>query len=155
MPKKAPFSLAQYEKLQAVTKRRNKTFKTQKEHALALGITQQSLSNLIGGTYRPGISVAEHIAELEGVDLETLVGDFERPTPEPPAVGRKGSKVGELLYPNLNACVTYHSSNGKLWAAWVVAAAQSGYFGILDVSSAEWFERLNKLEADMQGVRPR
>ena len=41
MPKKAPFSLAQYEKLQAVTKKRNKTFETQKEHAAALGISQQ------------------------------------------------------------------------------------------------------------------
>lgn len=148
MPRPVPLSLAQYEKLQAVTKRRAKHFETKKEHALALGITQQSLSNLIKGTYRPGLKVADGIAELEGVTLEHLVGEFHRPAPAP---GKVSTKTGDR-FPGLTACIVYHAPK-KTWPDWVIGAARGGYFGPADTSPHEWLERLDQLEATLLKVR--
>ena len=83
---KAAFNEEQQEILHATAKRVWKLKfqaenKTQEEFALALGLSQQSVSALLKGTYRPGLVPARAIANLDGKTLEQLVGDFGHVVP--------------------------------------------------------------------------
>lgn len=101
--------------------------------ALALGLSQTSVSALLKGLYPPGAQVAEEIATLAGFDsLEDMVGPYYM----------KRERAEEEL-PNLQKCLDFYGT--ERWKPWVVAMAKSGYFPD-DVSPKEWEGRLDTLE---------
>lgn len=117
-----------------------KTFKNQTEMALALDMTQPSLSNLADGKWTPGLSTAEHIASLEKMTLEELIGPYSVEG----APGAK-SKPTALRLDSLEVCVRFYEGK-KTWSPWTVAAARAGFFGPVDVPPPQWAERLDMLE---------
>lgn len=123
--------------------------------ALALGITQQSVSNLLKGTYNPGWKVATNIANLDGQTLDQLLSHIESP-PEELAIADTNTRIfGPLplsALPNLKKCVDYHEDEGR-WAPWTIAAAQAGFFGEKDFPTKEWENRLDRLQAVMEKGR--
>lgn len=153
MPAKPVFTEDQYEILQAAAKRVWRTKfqaedKTQKDMALALGVSQQSVSNLLKGTYRPGLKVATEIATLDGKELEDLIGDFAQPTmTATPAHGQAGGS-----FTNLDICIQFHSST-KHWSSWTIAAARAGFFGNADFAAPEWAGKLDLLEKALERTR--
>lgn len=118
MPAQRPFTPSQYVTLREVVVRHKKK-KTQADLAKSLELTQPSLSKLLSGEYRPGIPIARHIADLEGLSLEELLPGF---------VDKK--KKGK---PHLEIAASYHE--GK-WPAWAVAAARESPLD--DVGPEEW-----------------
>lgn len=123
----------------------------QKKMALALGISQQSVSNLLKRTYKPGLKVATEIAILDGRnDLEELVGVVaEAETAEralPTLAGDEGP------FANLTVCVRFFSST-KHWSPWTIAAARAGFFGNADFAAPEWAGKLDHLEKALERAR--
>lgn len=119
--------------------------KPQVKMALALGISQQSVSKLLDGVYRPGIKVATEIAVLDGKeDLEDLIGPYTVPSSAP-----KSMADG---MPNLDACVQYHTGQ-KSWSAWTIAAARAGFFGPHDLPAPMWEGKLDHLEKALERAR--
>lgn len=116
--------------------------KTQEDLALAIGISQQSVSNLIKGSYRPGLQPARQIALLDGKKLEDLVGEFATVA----AAGPDGN------YANLDVCIQFHGAS-KHWSPWTIAAARHGYFGLADFAPPEWAAKLDMLETALQKAR--
>ncbi len=152
MPAKPVFTEEQYEILHTAAKRVWRTKfhaegKTQKEMALALGISQQSVSNLLKGTYRPGVKVASEIALLDGRELEDLVGDFASPVAHP---GTARDAVDGFA--NLTVCLQFYASS-KHWSPWTIAAARAGFFGNADFAAPEWAGKLDVLEKALERVR--
>lgn len=149
MPAKSTFSKAQLEVLYDAARKARKKYKNQTDFALALGITQPSASSLLLRKWKPGLTVARHIAEANGQRLEDLVGELELPA-EPPKRGRlhvvKGAPAEER--PNLEVCIQFHTKT-KSWAAWTLASARAGIFGPTDFDPAEWTGRLDALETTL------
>lgn len=151
MPAKPVFTDEQQEILHAAARRVWKTKfekegKTQKDMAYALGITQQSVSNLLKGTYKPGLQVASEIAILDGKELEDLVGDFAAPQ------ATANGYVGTIAFANLDVCIQFHSST-KHWSPWTIAAARAGFFGNSDFAAPEWATKLDQLEKALERAR--
>ncbi len=143
MPVKTPFTDKQHEILLRAVKHASqdkKRFKNQEQLALAIGMTQPSLSAYLLGKWRPGVTIARGIAHLEGVTLEELVGEFGVKDE-----GKTGAKVKKSGYPNLETCIDFYAST-HTWAAWTLAAARAGYFGPEDFPPPRWMEKLDGLE---------
>lgn len=141
------FTPAQKRILQDTAKRVRRKFKNQQEMALALGITQQSIGNIIKGTYAPGAKVAMGLAELDGKTLESLIGPYgDASVPRAP-----GSRpfIHEPRYVNLEACINFYRTE-KQWKAWTLAAARAGAFGDDDFRPAEWHDKLDALEKALE-----
>lgn len=130
--------------------------KTQEDMALAIGLSQQSVSNLLKGTYRPGVGPARQIALLAGKTLEELVGDFATENPRSIAPPREDRErlvtVGLGAFKNLDVCIQFHSAT-KHWSAWTIAAARAGYFGNSDFAPPEWAGKLDLLEKALERAR--
>jgi transcriptional regulator with XRE-family HTH domain len=124
----------------------------QAKMALALGISQQSVSSLLRGTYKPGIKVATEIAILDGRgSLEELVGVFAEPEgSERPMVGTEPEEAGR--YANLTVCVRFFAAT-KHWSPWTIAAARAGFFGNADFAPPEWASKLDHLEKALERAR--
>lgn len=151
MPAKPNFSQAQVKILQDTASRVYKRkFKNQEDFALALGVTQQTVSNLLRRKYTPGVEVARHIANLDGQTLEDLVGEFAKATTRPDA--RTDEPSENLRYPNLEACVRFYSGT-KHWASWTLAAARAGFWGDSDLPPPQWPDRLDALERALERLR--
>lgn len=153
MPAKPVFNDEQYEVLHVAARRVWKTKfqkrgKTQEDMGQALGITQQSISNLLKGTYRPGLEVAKGLAVLDGTTLEELIGDYAVSTKHesrpPPS--------GEDRFPNLAVCERFYVSK-KRWSPWTIAAAHAGFFGPNDHEAPDWVEKLDVLEKALASAR--
>lgn len=122
----------------------------QKKMALALGVSQQSISNLIKGKYKPAIRVADEIATLDGNNrLEELIGPYGKldESTAPPAKEARGS-----AFTNLGVCIQFFAST-KHWSPWTIAAAQAGFFGNADFSPPEWVPKLDLLEKALERAR--
>ena len=120
----------------------------QEAMALALGITQQSVSALMTGRYKPGVKVARGIANLEGHTLEQLVGDFADPEPAPTA----GATGHPNTFRGLETCVEFHAST-RHWSPWTLASARAGIFGLVDFPAPEWTPKLDALEKVLEKAR--
>lgn len=153
MPAKPVFNEEQQEILHAtalrVWKRWKNDKKTQEELALALGISQQSVSNLIKGTYSPGLKVARDLAVLDGKTLEQLIGDFATATPGLAYAGPGAQQSG---FANLDTCIQFHA-NTKHWNPWTIAAAKAGFYGPSDFTAPEWTGKLDALERVLERAR--
>jgi DNA-binding XRE family transcriptional regulator len=155
MPAKPIFTDEQCDILHAAAQRVwRKHFKDQPKPqikmALALGISQQSVSKLLLGHYRPGVKVATEIAVLDGKEsLEDLIGDFAAPSSAPPAY-TNGPPTFE--FKNLDTCLAFFSAT-KHWSPWTIAAARHGFFGNNDFSPAEWEPKLDQLEKLLERAR--
>lgn len=124
----------------------------QRKMALALGITQQSVSNLLRGTYKPGLRVATEIAILDGKNsLEELVGTYGTGDEEPAGAASR-AEVGPAPYTNLTTCIQFFAST-KHWSPWTIAAARAGFFGNSDFAPPEWVPKLDHLEKAMERAR--
>jgi len=153
MPAKTPFTEKQHALLLGAVRRASedkKRFKNQEHLALALHITQPSLSNLMNGKWKPGLTVARAIAQLEGMTLEDMVGPFGE-LEEPPQAKRR-QRQGGPHYPNLEVCLDFHASTRE-WAAWTVAAARAGFFGPEDYPPPKWPEKLETLDRALDKMR--
>ena len=164
MPAKPVFSEEQVDILRATAR---KVFKTkfewmkpnkkagtlggQEAMALALGITQQTVSALIKphGKYRPGLTVARGIANLDNQTLEQLVGEYADAEHEPPQSRPKGQPGN---YRGLETCVEFHAST-RHWSPWTLAAARAGFFGMVDFPAPEWTPKLDALEKVLEKAR--
>lgn len=153
MPAKRVFTDEQQAVLHSTALRVWKRFKadgkTQEEMALAIGVSQQSVSDLLKGSYRPGYRPAKMLANLDGKRLEDLLEDFDEPVPEtssgPP--GRNG-----MGFVNLDTCIQFYAAS-KQWSAWTIAAARAGYFGNADFAPPEWAGKLDALEQLLNKAR--
>lgn len=147
MPPKPTFTEPQIRILREATRKIQKRFRTQEELALALGITQPSLSALLRGKWKPGLTTARAIAHLESTTLEELIG---------PYAGIQGESVSSTAptqpYPNLEACLRFYSGT-KAWAPWTVAAARAGICGETDLPPPSWPERLDMIEKALERIR--
>lgn len=161
MAAKAVFNAEQYEEIVQAAHRVWQTKfkalkKTQEEMGLALGITQQSVSNLLRGTYHPGVKVARAIANLDGKTLEQLIGEYALPEASP-AMSLAETPVGYVNgagapFPNLTTCLQFHASS-KHWSPWTIAAARAGFFGNADFAPPEWAGKLDALERALERAR--
>jgi transcriptional regulator with XRE-family HTH domain len=161
MPAKPVFTQEQQRRIhEAALRVWNAKFKgetsAQKKMASALGVTQQTVSNLLKGSYRPGIRVASDIAALDGKrSLQELVGAYGKGT-DPPSSRRPGPPdtptppVGS--YANLTVCLQYFAGT-RQWSPWTISAARAGFFGDADFAPPEWASRLDQLEAALESGR--
>lgn len=151
MAGKPVFTEEQHEVLHACALRVWKRFKaekkTQEDMALALGISQQSVSDLLKGSYRPGYRPARMLANLDGKKLEQLLEGFslDEPAPETPS-GHAAA------FANLDVCIQFYASS-KHWSPWTIAAARAGYFGGADFAPPEWATKLDTLERALDRAR--
>lgn len=151
MPAKPIFTDEQFEILRTVARRVWKAKfeadgQTQKQMAFALGISQQSVSNLLKGTYRPGLKVATEIATLDGKELDDLIGDYAAPS------HHLGVHLTGGSFANLDVCIQFYAST-KHWSPWTVAAARAGFFGTSDFAPPEWVAKLDLLERALERAR--
>ncbi len=127
----------------------------QRKMALALGVTQQSISNLLKGKYKPAIRVADEIATLDGHhSLEELIGPYGK---DNGAAGSAypGSSMGpksDEPFANLSICIQFFAAS-KHWSPWTVAAARAGFFGTTDFPPPEWVGKLDHLEKALERAR--
>lgn len=153
MAGKPIFNEEQHEVLHAAALRVWKRFKsekkTQEDMALALGISQQSVSDLLKGNYRPGYKPARAIANLDGKKLEQLLEGFAS---EFPLAADLPSQVERHTFANLDVCIQFHSAT-KHWSPWTIAAARAGYFGAADFPAPEWTGKLDALERVLDKAR--
>lgn len=162
MPAKPVFNDDQMEIIQATARRVWKAKfqsegKTQEDMALAIGLSQQSVSNLLKGSYRPGVGPARQIALLAGKTLEELVGDFATELPPRSAASPREDKapatsIGLGTFKNLDICIQFHSAT-KHWSPWTIAAARAGYFGNADFAPPEWVGKLDTLEKALERAK--
>lgn len=150
MAGKPVFTEDQHQILHAAALRVWKRFKadgkTQEDMALALGISQQSVSNLLKGDYRPGFKPARAIANLDGKKLEQLLEGFalnDTPSSAPP---------GGSTFLNLDVCLQFYAAT-KHWSPWTIAAARAGFFGNADFAPPEWSGKLDLLERALEKAR--
>lgn len=140
MPAKQTFTDEQVEILLGVVRRAVKRFKNQTDLAKALHITQPALSAMLSGKWSPGITTAQHIAELDQLNLEDLLPNFKAPP--------KGQTVE---FPNLEKVIGYHEDETR-WGPWTLAAARSGFWDS-DASKADWITRLDSLDKALARAR--
>lgn len=125
----------------------------QKKMALALNISQGSISNLIKGKYKPAFRVADEIATLDGHNtLEELIGPYGRPEDDVTRPADEAVSVGSGPFANLTVCIQFFAST-KHWSPWTIAAARSGFFGNADFSPPEWVPKLDLLEKALERAR--
>lgn len=120
----------------------------QKNMALALGLSQTSISALLKGAYVPSVQVAEELATLGGFStLEEMVGKYymrgRAERGEIPPSSESGSQLPRGTS-NLRKCLEFYGRSH--WKPWVVAAAEAGYFGDDDPSPTAWQKLLDDLE---------
>lgn len=151
MAAKRSFTEEQYDTLIAAVRRARadkKRFRNQEALALALKLTQPSLSAMLHNKWRPGVTTARAIANLEGMTLEELIGPFaEEPPDREHGVGVNGGG-----FTNLTKCVEFYAGS-KNWSAWTIAAAQAGYFGTTDFTPPQWEAKLDQLEKALERAR--
>lgn len=158
MPKRVAFSDEQLRVLFATVAKASadkKRFRTQADLAMALKLTQPSLSSLLHRKWKPGLETAEYIAQLESVSLKDLIGPYEgeeKVKPGPSLRPRAISSSGGMVFPNLDVCISFHAGS-KHWSAWTIAAAQFGYFGNKDFQPPQWVEKLDALEKLLDRAR--
>jgi DNA-binding XRE family transcriptional regulator len=156
MPAKKPYTAEQEDLIHEAAQRVwNRKFKghprAQINMALALGISQQTVSKLLAGEYTPSPKVATEIAVLDGKEtLQDLIGEF--PVAEAAHVAIASGLPGSEPYKNLTVCIDFHASS-KHWSQWTIAAARAGYFGNADFAPPEWALKLDYLEKVMQKAR--
>lgn len=150
MPAKHTFSKAQYDVLAATLKKIRKRFKNQEQLALALHITQPSLSALMKGKWKPSVTVAKAIAHLDSMTLEDLVGPYGGEAES--TVEKAEHPFLPTPFPNLEVCVRFHGEMKK-WSPWTLAAARAGYFGVDDLPPPAWTDRLDSLEKALERAR--
>lgn len=123
----------------------------QEAMALALGVSQQTVSSLVNphGKYNPGLKVATAIANLDNQTLEQLIGEFGESPPSTPALETAERTPS---FRNLDTCISFHSHT-KHWSAWTLAAARAGFFGQTDFPPPEWTTRLDSLEKILERAR--
>jgi len=139
---KATFSDEQLETLLAVLRKHRKRFENQTKMALALGVSQPSLSALLLGKWHPGVTTARAIAALDGMTLEDLVGAPAGEQPPPPSAGV--AVPGGSHLPGLDACLTFFRGS-KDWTNATIAAAKAGAWGD-DADPPAWEARLDALD---------
>ncbi len=153
MAGKPVFTEEQHEILHACAVRVWRRFKaekkTQEDMGLALGLSQQSVSDLIKGTYRPGYRPARMLANLDGKKLEQLLEDFTA-TDVPVSEGR--GEVGQPTFVNLDVCIQFYAAS-KHWSPWTIAAARAGFFGGADFAPPQWSAKLDMLEKVREKAR--
>ncbi|MBA2685295.1 MAG: helix-turn-helix transcriptional regulator [Gemmatimonadaceae bacterium] len=153
MAGKPVFTEEQHEVLHACALRVWKRFKaekkTQEDMALALGISQQSVSDLLKGSYRPGYRPARMLANLDGKKLEQLLEGFSLDV-EPGADAVTPRPLSSFA--NLDVCIQFYASS-KHWSAWTIAAARAGFFGGADFAPPEWAAKLDILERALDRAR--
>jgi DNA-binding XRE family transcriptional regulator len=116
----------------------------QRKMALALGLSQTTISALLAGTYVPSVQVADDLATLAGYEsIKDLVGPYYQHTAEENAPPSSGTSLSSHAYPNLTKCIEFYGK--EHWPAFVIAAAKAGYYAE-DVAPKEWPERLDSLE---------
>lgn len=175
MSRKSHFSPAQREIIRATARKIWKTkfewmkkVKKTKTHpghpggqeamALALGVSQQTVSSLIDpkGTYNPGFTVATAVANLAGMTLDALIGDHEEPDDEPAPPDSEQPQMMPMMPPssfkNLDVCIQFMSST-RHWSPWTVAAARAGFFGNADFDAPAWVDKLDGLERVLEKAR--
>jgi DNA-binding XRE family transcriptional regulator len=133
----------------------------QEAMALALGVSQQTVSALIDpdNKYKPGFKVATAVANLDGKTLDDLIGEYghddevvgDEENDVTPS-GNKQPPVGPEPFANLTTCINYNSST-KHWSPWTIAAARAGFFGLTDYPPPEWGMKLDTLERALEKVR--
>ena len=148
MPKKQTFSDEQYEVIFEAARRVRKKHKNQEQMALALGLTQQSVGNLLLGKYKPSVQYAREIALADGRTLEELIGEGVPGT----AYGDALSAAAASHYPNLETCLRFFGT-GKAWSPWTIAAARAGIYGSEDLAPPAWEKRLDALEGTLAKLR--
>lgn len=125
----------------------------QRKMALALGVAQQSISNLLKGKYKPALRVADEIATLDGHNsLEELVGPYGKDGAH--TYGSVGPAVNpkDDAFANLTVCIQFFASS-KHWSPWTIAAARAGFFGNADFAPPEWVPKLDMLEKALERAR--
>ena len=151
MAAKRAFNDEQYDTLIAAVRRalaNKKRYPNQEALALALNLTQPSLSAMINGKWRPGVTTARAIANLEGMTLEDMIGPYaDDPAP---VVRPNGAMPGGFT--NLTKCVEFYAGS-KQWSPWTIAAAQAGYFGTTDFTPPQWEGKLDQLERALERAR--
>lgn len=131
--------------------RMKKDGKTQEDMALAMGVSQQSISNLIKGSYSPGLKPARQLANLDGKTLEQLVGDYGADEPSSDG-GNTRVPSATSGFVNLDVCIQFHAAT-KHWSPWTIAAAKAGFFGLADFAPPEWVNKLDALEKALERAR--
>lgn len=122
----------------------------QTKMALAVGVSQQSISNLLKGSYKPSLKPAKQIATLDGKNsLEELIGVYGVEDDETEAAAPSGETIP---YSNLTICIQFHAST-KHWSPWTIAAARAGFFGNADFAAPEWAAKLDVLERALERAR--
>jgi transcriptional regulator with XRE-family HTH domain len=150
MAAKRAFTDEQYDALIAAVRRAladKKRFRNQEALALALKLTQPSLSAMLHGKWRPGVTTARAIANLEGMTLEDMIGAFA--DDEGPAPRTAGEFNG---FTNLKKCIEFYAGS-KHWSPWTIAAAQAGFYGPTDFTPPQWEGKLDQLERALEKVR--
>lgn len=151
MPAKPVFTDEQQDMLHTAALRVWKRFKadgkTQKDLALALGLSQQSVSALLRGSYHPGLRIATEIATLDGKELEDMIGAFAAPAASPADMAQTGG-----AHPNLDVCLRFFAAS-RQWSPWTIAAARAGFFGATDFLPPEWAGKLDHLEKSLERAR--
>jgi transcriptional regulator with XRE-family HTH domain len=132
--------------------RMKKEGKTQEDMALAMGVAQQSISNMIKGTYSPGLKPARQLANLDGKTLEQLVGEFGVEDPATESGPRAATAKSGDSFANLDVCIQFHAAT-KHWSPWTIAAARAGFFGLADFAPPEWVGKLDALEKALERAR--
>ena len=124
----------------------------QTKMALALRVSQQTVSALLKGTYKPSLRVAKEISVLDGRNtLEELVGVYgTEDVDERPATSAIAK--GPDPYANLTVCIQFHAAS-KHWSPWTIAAARAGFFGNADFAPPEWAGKLDHLEKALEKAR--
>ena len=152
-PKRKPlFAPYQIKILLDTVKKHRKDFKNQSDLAKAIGLTQPALSNLLSNKWKPGMTTALAIAELDGQELVDLVGPLQGA--EPPASGALplSEDHPETRFHNIDVCVKFWNGK-KTWSPWTIAAAKAGVYGDQDLPAPEWQPKLDKLEKALLDVR--
>lgn len=143
MSRERAYTLHQYKLIQAAAKTQIRKLGNQTKVGLAMGVSQQSVGNLLDGKYWPAPDKAEHLATLEGFgSLEEMIGPYRKD--DAPASSRTTKKKAGS---NLDVCISFYAG-AKSWSPWTLAAARAGYFHD-DVPAPAWVERLDKLEATL------
>jgi DNA-binding XRE family transcriptional regulator len=125
----------------------------QKKMALALKVSQQTVSNLLRGTYKPSLRVADEISTLDGKNtLEELVGVYGKADEDEGPRKRRHAEDFGAAFANLDVCIKFHAST-KHWSPWTIAAARAGFFGNADFAAPEWAGKLDHLEKALERAR--
>lgn len=150
-PKKKPlFAPYQVKVLIETIRKHRKDFRNQSDLAKAIKLTQPALSNLLAGKWKPGMTTALAIAELDGMELRDLIGPLHGA--EPPPSGTLPVLSDDERFRNIDVCVKFFGGK-KNWSPWTIAAAKAGVYGDEDFASPEWEEKLDKLEKALGNVR--